>query len=409
MNFRLALLIAVSPSLAFGLGFRLTDQDPLATARGGAFAATADNASAVYYNPAGITQLDGLNVLYSAYMITLEASVDPSNPGRSQDTKWGIETVPHGFYTYRPKDSPLALGFGMYSPFGLGLEYDDDTPFRTLAKKGKIQYITASPVAAWEFNSQFSIALGPTINYSRTKLARGIVTPGDEFQFEGEGVSYGFVAGILWKPHPMHALGVKYHSASKMNYSGHSRVRIPGFTTDVEVAPGVVVPVDVPRFETEDDGDVDLQFPQTITFGYSFRPTPAWNFEFNLEWTDWDSLNTLTLNQSKGGPIAIPFNYESSFMYDFGATRKFANGFRLSAGYIYSENSVPNEAFNPLVPDSNRHVLSVGVGRDYTRLSWDIAYQYAYGPHRHIANGTTADGTYRFQSSAVTLSLGYKF
>lgn len=401
----LLLLAAALPTTVFGLGFRLTDQDPVATARGGAFVATADNPSAVYYNPAGITQLDGTRSLMGVYGITYESSVDPKLPGNSLDTKWSPEAVPHSFYTLHPKNSQLTLGLGFYSPWGLGFEYDDGTPFRTLAKKASVQYITVNPVAAWKFNDQLSIGAGATLNYSRAKFVRGIVTPGDEFQFKGEGVSFGFTAGVLWKPCEQHAFGVAYHAAASTTYSGHTRVRIPGFN-----AGGF----DVPRFESEDDADAKLLFPQTITAGYSYRPTPDWNFEFDLEWTDWDNLNAVTIHQSRGANLAVPFNYSSSMLYDFGVTRKFANGMRLSAGYIYSENSVPNEYYNPLVPDSDRHVFSIGLGRTMGKISWDIAYQYAFSPDRKISNGiaapnAAANGTYHFQSNAVTVSLGYQF
>ena len=408
------LLAAALPTTVFGLGFRLTDQDTEATARGGAFVATADNPSAIYYNPAGISQLSGTRSLMNAYTIGYGSSIDLSGPGGEYNSKWNPQVVPHSFYTLHPKDSPLTLGLGIYAPFGLGYEYDDKTPFRTLAKKGEIQYITVSPVAAWKFNETLAIAAGPTINYSRAFLSRGIVTPGDEFKFKGEGVSFGFVAGLLWKPAPQHSFGLAYHSATVTDYSGHSHVHIPSFVTPVTVAPGVTIPYTVPGVESADDADASLQFPQTIQAGYSFRPTPDWNIEFDVEWTDWDSLNTVTLHQTKGGPIKIPFNYRSSFFYEVGITKTFAHGLRLSGGYIYSENSVPNESFSPGVPDSDRHVFSIGLGQTSGKYSWDIAYQYAYGPGRDVRNGPTAanalaNGTYHFQSNAVSVSLGYEF
>src|ERR1700728_1659134 len=55
---------------AKAVGFRLPNQDPEAIARGNAFVATADNPSAIYYNPAGITQLEGQNVSAGLYLIS---------------------------------------------------------------------------------------------------------------------------------------------------------------------------------------------------------------------------------------------------------------------------------------------------------------------------------------------------
>ena len=96
-------------------------------------------------------------------------------------------------------------------------------------------------------------------------------------------------------------------------------------------------------------------------------------------------------------------------MYEFGITKSFAYGIHASAGYVYSESSVPESSFSPIVPDSNRHIYSVGLGQKLDHVSWDLAYQLAYGPNRTIDNGTLADGRYRFLSHAFTFSLGYNF
>lgn len=400
----LAAAIIALPSAAFALGIRIVDQDAFATSRGEAFAATADNPSAIYYNPAGITQLEGTQARLGVYGIALESSVNSALPGaKDLDSKFEAQAAPQFYLTYKSPTLPIAIGLGTYAPFGFGIEYPDDSPFRTLAKKGRIQYLSINPVIALEVTKTLSIAIGGSINHGRAKLARGIVTPGDEFMFKGDGVGYGFNAGILWKPHPMHSFGLTYRSATTIDFSGHTRVRIPEFTANTPFGP-----FKVPRFDSEDDANLEFDFPQSVIFGYSFKPTPDWNFEFNLDWTDWDSLNTLTVQQTSGA-VALPFNWESSFMYEFGVTRHIAGGFNVSAGYIYSENSVPNESFNPLIPDSNRHVLSVGVGQTKERLNWQLAYQYAYGPSRKIENGTAGNGDYHFNSNAISLSVGYKF
>ena len=397
-------VFAFIPNDALALGIRITDQDAFATGRGEAFAATADRPSAIYYNPAGITQLDGFQAQYGIYGITLDASVNPALPGaKDLDTKFEYQAAPQFYLTYKSSSAPIALGLGVYAPFGFGLEYPDDASFRTLAKKGRIQYLSFNPVLAYEISKTLSIAVGGSVNHGRIKLAQGVVTPGDEFLFKGDGVGYGFSAGALWKPHPMHSFGLTYRSATSIDFSGHSRVRIQEFTVST---PGG--PFQVPRFDSESDANLDYNFPQTIIAGYSFRPTPDWNFEFNLDWTDWDSLNTLTLRQSSGN-VPLPFKWESSCLYEFGVTRNLPRGFNVSAGYVYSENSVPNESFNPLIPDSNRHIISAGIGQTLDRFNWQLAYQYTYGPHRKIDNGTLGNGDYSFKSNAITFAIGYRF
>jgi long-chain fatty acid transport protein len=398
-----ASLLALSATPSFALGIRIVDQNPRATARGEAFSATADNPSAVYYNPAGIAQLDGTRALLGAYTISIDAKVDLDVPDGHFDSKYELQTVPQFFATWKLKGSPIALGLGIYAPFGFGLEYPDDTPFRTLAKEGRILYLTINPVIAWEICESVSIAAGATINYGDAKLTRGVLASGDEFEFEGDGVAYGFNLGALWHPHPMHHFGLVYRSSTSLDFSGRTRVHTDPFTVATPFGPFVV-----PGIDDDEDARARFHFPQSIVAGYSFRPAPDWNFEFNIDWTDWDSLDTVTIKRDSGD-LALPFNWESSFIYSFGITKSFPDGWSVSGGYIYSENSVPNQSFNPIVPDSNRHIWSVGLGRRGEHFNFDVAYQYAWGPERHISNGTLANGNYEFQSHALTFTLGWDF
>ncbi|MGB8168220.1 MAG: outer membrane protein transport protein, partial [Chthoniobacteraceae bacterium] len=376
---------------------------PEATARGDAFAATADNPSAIYYNPAGITQLDGTRALLGGYAISLKVKVDLDSGASFSSTNTDFQLAPQAYLTWKRKDSPVALGLGIYAPFGFALDYPDDTPFRTLAHKGKIEYLTVNPVIALQITRDLSVAVGPTINYGKAELEQGVLAKGDRFRFEGDGVAYGLNAGILWHPHRMHHFGLTYRSATKLDFDGDTELQYDGF--DVPTPFG---PFPVPGVNRREHSSAEFEFPQTIVLGYSFRPADDWNFEVNVDWADWDSLNVVTLKQ-KSGDVLLPFNWRSSFMYEFGVTKKFSNGLHASAGYVYSENSVPNESFNPIVPDSNRHIFSLGFGQQCKSFNWDVAYQYTHGPSREINQGTAADGTYRFDSHAVTLSIGYNF
>lgn len=401
------LALAAFPCLAsvsYGFGFRVADQNAEATARGDAFAATADNPSAIYYNPAGITELSGTRALVGGYAISLKADVELRSGEKFSSINTDLQTIPNFFVTWKPKDYPVALGLGVYAPFGLAMEYDDNTPIRTLAIKGNILHMTLNPVFAWKITDTLSIAAGPTVSYGSAELKQGIVNPSDTFKFKGDGVAYGFTAGVMWRPHRMHSFGLTYRSGTKIEYSGHTTVRVDPF--DVATPFG---PVRVPGVNTREDADATFQLPQNIVAGYSFRPAEDWNIEFNLDWTDWESLDTVYIHQQRSGAAAVPFNWRSSFMYEVGVTKKFDHHISASVGYVYSEKSVPNESFNPAIPDSDRHIMSAGVGQRYDSFNWFLAYQYTYGPKRTIVQNSIADGDYRFDSHAVTLSLGYNF
>jgi long-chain fatty acid transport protein len=106
--------------------------------------------------------------------------------------------------------------------------------------------------------------------------------------------------------------------------------------------------------------------------------------------------------------VNVPFDWTHSFLYEVGATYT-AGLYDFSAGYIYSENSVPSATFSPIIPDSARNVFSVGVGRSFGSCTINLAYQLGIGGTRTIVNDSAADGRYSFLSNAVSISLGYHF
>ena len=210
------------PSLAFSYGIRIADQNPEATARGDAFVATADNPSAIYYNPAGISQLKGENLLIGTYGIYLQSKYTPPD-GDSVRTKDQPQGAPQIFYTHSIKDSPFTLGIGLYAPYGFGLEYPDTNPFRVFALQGSVEYITLNPVISWKINKTLSVAAGLTLNYADAELAQGVAPfPGNRFDFHGHGFAVGYNLGVLWQPTEQHSFGLRYHSRTSIDMHGRS-------------------------------------------------------------------------------------------------------------------------------------------------------------------------------------------
>jgi long-chain fatty acid transport protein len=389
-------------------GFRLPDQDAEATARGEAFAATADNPSAIYYNPAGITQLEGHNVRAGVYGLSFNTEFG-SPAGGSFDTKRELHLMPQLFYTYTPEKFPLSFGLGVYAPFGMSVEWPQDTGFRTKGLQSDMTYLTVNPVVAWKIRTNLSIAIGPTFNFSDIDLQQG-VTPfpnNDLFKFKADNaVAYGFNAGVMWKPLEQVSLGATYRSSTKLNYSGYTE------TSFVTLPPSPPFPPYPPYMKL--DASAELPIPQSIALGISYRPTPKWNLEFNADWTDWNQLNTVAINQALPVPPLV-LNWQSSWYYEFGVTRDLGKGWHASAGYIYNENSVPDATYNPLVPDQNRQFVSVGVGYKGRHFSFDVAYQYGFSDTRTVTGsmpspvGQTADGNYDYTSNAFAVSAGWRF
>ena len=402
----LALLSAVVSARA--AGFDLPDQDAFVIGRGMAFVATADNPSAIYYNPAGISQLDGNNLRAGIYGLYLDPSFKSPGNGLTYDDQLRYHAIPQFYYTYGRKDRPVSFGLGVYSPFGLGSIWPQDIPngFRTTAIEGKLFTETINPVMAIKLFPSLSIGGGVMVNYAKLKLRQGLSTSPDNdlFQFDGDGWNVGYNLGVLWQPHEKISFGATFHSGTTMNFNGQTETILPPFYPNTS-----------PHFSS---ASADWQLPIKAIVGVSYRPTPKWNLEFDADYTDWSALGTVNLNQSSPpffmpSPSPTTLNWQSSWYYEFGATRYFDNGWHVSAGYIFNENSVPDANYTPFVADLDRHFLSVGVGRKGKSFDFDVAYQFGYGPTRTVSGATgssaPANGDYSFISHAIAVSLGWHF
>lgn len=382
-------LFAVQESSA--VGFRLPNQDPEAIARGNAFVATANNPSAIYYNPAGITQLKAHQFNSGVYLVSASTEFR-SRTGGTAETDASPQPVPQLYYTYSPADSRLSYGLGVYAPYGLSLDWGRNTPISLLAEYGKLLYATVNPVIAVQVHPTLSLGMGPTINHSKVEFERSVgIVPGDRFRFKGDGTDFGFNAGILWQPHEQWSFGANYRYLTTVDYDGKSKVTqlFPSQSTSASV-----------------------RFPQFAVAGVSYRPTENWNVEVNIDWTDWDNVNEIIFEKTSFGDVPFVLNYRSGFMYEFGVTRKLPKGYFVSAGYFYSENSSPDRHFNPIVPDANLHLGSIGFSHRGERWNWALGYHFGYNPGRTVRGSlpaALADGTYRTLNHAINVSATYKF
>jgi long-chain fatty acid transport protein len=398
-------------------GLRLVSQDGFASARGEAFVATADNPSAIYYNPAGITQLEGNNFRGGIYGIYFDPTFSPSSDSPNSGNTYHIENklaaAPNFFYAYTPQDFPLSFGLGVYAPYGGGMSWPEDTGFRAVALSSSLQYVTLNPVLAFKVSPTFSIAAGLMVNYANIELEQGLrpfPQPPNFFRFKGDGWSVGYNLGLLWQLHEKISLGASLRSSATVTFDGRTE-----FEQDSAGIPFTSLPA-----------HASFEFPLTAVFGISYRPTPKWNLEFDADYTDWSSFGTITIYQQERPPLGgtqnppVTLNWQPSWMYEFGVTRYFDNGWHVSAGYVFNENSVPDAYYTPLAADLNRHFFSVGAGRKGKRFDFDVTYQFGYGPARTVTgskppsisgvfSGQTADGTYDFISHAVLLTVGMHF
>ncbi|MGB0992291.1 MAG: OmpP1/FadL family transporter [Akkermansiaceae bacterium] len=367
-------------------GFRLAGQSPEAVGKGNAFVATANTAAAVYYNAAGLTQLDGSSAQVGFYNIVLD--IEGSVAGGKFEIDKELQTAPQIYSHFRVNEK-FVMGVGLNSPFGLATDWGDSTSFRTTATSSEVIYATLWVVGAYQLSDTLSVGGGIGIHHADVTLNRGVAAPGDEFSFSGNDQALSWTLSLLWQPSEKHSFGMVYRSQTDFTLKGKA-----------EAFP----------YTPAENGSVDFITPATFAVGYSYRPNKCWNIEANIEWADWSQFDTLVLEQSVSPDLAIPFAWEDALVYSLGAEYDMGNGYQIRFGYNLIESAQPDANFTPGVADADRHWLTFGVGHKGESWSWDAAYQYGFSDRTvGAAADPSVQGKYKSRFHSLSFSARYEF
>ena len=368
-------------------GFHIAAQSPEALGKGNAFVATADTASAVYYNAAGLTQLSKTELQVGAYAVLFDSDANVTGGRAELDSKF--EFVPQ-VYMAKPINEKLVLGFGLNSPFGLSSDWGSNNPFRTLAIDTELIYATFSAVAGYQLTEKVAIGGGITVSRADVDFGRGIgLLPDDQFRFNGDDIGTAITLSARYTPSEKHAFGVVYRGKTEFDLQGESEA-IP--------------------FTPAQPASLDFVTPSSFAIGYSYQIKDQWNAEINIEQINWDELNTLTLNQP-GASLSLPFEWQDSRILSLGVEKRLNEYFTVRTGYNFIENSQPDLHFNPGVPDQDRHWFNLGLGGKYDNWYFNTALQYSISSGRTVGADadSLAQGDYDSRLITASASFGFYF
>ena len=211
-------------------GLRVASEDAFAAARGNAFTATADNAAAIYYNPAGLTQISGTELRGGLYGLNLDptftAPASSANAGQTYGIDKHYAFIPQSFLAHTFSNAPVSIGLGIYAPFGGGIGWPDESGFRAVATRGSTTYLRFNPAVAVKLCEQLSFGAGVSADYARINLEQGLrplAAPlANDFRFTGAGWAAGYSVGVLWKPWSFLTFGATVRGDTHFNLTGET-------------------------------------------------------------------------------------------------------------------------------------------------------------------------------------------
>jgi long-chain fatty acid transport protein len=382
------LSVFLLPLVAFAGGFAVNEQGAKATGMANAFAAQADDPTAVYFNPAGIVQLEGTQVSIGTSFVIPQAEFrsstnDPvfrnTSPGSTTNMDDKVAVVPNAYLTQKINDR-VSFGFGTFSNFGLETNWPNDWEGRYMVGGTKAELITlsANPVLAFKPHERVSLSVGPVMQYLDFDLRRKTLTPAGnpqpETKFSGDDVDWGWNAALMvWLP-----ANFKF-GASYRSQVGHS---INGKLDFNPQNPALNL-----RNTTI---HASIKTPANAYLGLAWTHGPL-TLEFDAQWTDWSSWNQLKadFNRPVGAGttgLVVEEDWHDAWGYRFGAQYAVNQYLDVRAGVAYDESPIPRKSVSCRIPGGDRWIYAVGFGGHYQAFTADIAYQYVDAQSTKLGN-----------------------
>ena len=407
---------------AFGAGFSIFEQGAKATGMGGAFAATADDPSAIFYNPAGLAQQRSLTVLGGATFInfTNEFVGDPNSEFTSGvEGKYNRHTfVPPNVYATIPIGNNLTIGLGAFSAWGLRTDWHDPWAGRFISRDADLKTMSFEPAIAWQ-STDGKIAIGGGIEYRRGRVIlnanRGTLNPFNgrfvdvsNTRLESEYANdYSYNAGFLWKTDRFR-FGASYRTDMDLEFKGKADfTQISTGNTQLDALVASQLPPD------QTISGTTLPFPSITAVGVAFKPADNWDVELDVTHMTWSRFKELTVHfdVTPSASFTRPQNWDDSSCYRLGANIKATSDWDVRLGVLYDQNPQPTEAVGPLLPDSDRIGATFGAGYHHGPFIVDAAAFILHFKDRST-NGVNADGfngTYQTDAVLWSFNVGYRF
>ncbi len=414
----LALFLALAP-LAHGSGFLIYEHGAAAMGMAGAFVSIGSDASTVFHNPAGMSMLRGTNISLGGTIIKPVGSLALPNfpdPRFAKVDQIDQTFLAPNFYLTHKFGPKFAAGIGVFAPYGLGTKWPENYPLRYLGTSNEMQTVFVNPSISYLVTDRFSIGGG--VSYIMSKLSLNLVRlteigpywTGDvPASLDGAtGNALSFNLGVLYKGDSF-SWGATWRSAFDIKYEGDLALD----TANVPAPFKAFVP-------TTGSVTTTFRFPDTFTFGGSFKPVEDLTVAVDAQYFTWSRYDkyvieiTYPAGYPEGEPETVLENWKNTWIARLGLQYDLNASLALRCGFIYDWTPQPVESIDPNLPDANRYALTLGIGYKIGRIVIDAGYQYERfadrkSPNRSIYPFGWGEGTYKTTGHLFGVSLGYAF
>ena len=424
------LLVASSLALgsSFGAGFGLYEASARGNALGGTLVGSTKDASAVYYNPANMTEMTNVSVMVGSTFVWLYSDVTVD--GRSErNMNPGLFCIPSVFVT-TPVWDDLHFGLGAYCENGLGTRYGTDWTLAGDTTETTLMQFTLNPNLAYKITDWWSVAAGLKMSYitfnNKKRPHHG--TPGYDLmsELDGDDISMGYNFGTTFRlfesqDYGRLGLGVVYRSQIKHNIKGDFDIN--GSVPHLLLGR---IPYAATGGDLHSDASARLTLPQSLTAGLNWdSPNEKWHAGFATTWTQWSSVDTISFKiparTPTGAPSSfnLPLEWDDVWRFSVGLEYDVTDDFSLRCGYVYDMDPSSEDRGTTMLPGGDRNILGLGAGYYIWRsLRLDVGYNLVMmdeGERWITVNKGSLDerrhffGTSNSYSHMLAVSLSYTF
>jgi long-chain fatty acid transport protein len=411
--FFVAGLLSLTATAVNASSFALIEQS--VSGMGSAYAIGAagiDDASTLFFNPAGMSRLPDTNLSAGLQIVNSRVDIDATanyiaaaggapildkntgGPTSSLDTDL-TAAVPAGYITHQYSDK-LWAGFAINAHFGLETEYNDSWVGRYHANKSELLTLDFNPSVAFKLNDRATLALGASALYADGRLSNVLDAglqggaPGAldlDAVLKGDDWGFGFNAGLLLEPNENTRLGLHYRHKIDLDIEGN--IYVTG-----QPALGAKLPITLP-------GSLSASIYHALN--------DQWAVMADWTWTDWSQVQKLDIQLADGRQRVNDWLYDDSNRYSIGTEYRHSRVWTFRAGIALDETPVPSDADrSPVVPDADRTWLSFGATyRRSPDMTIDLGYAHLFVDDPKLDNVASASDPSQGQPGFHLLSGNY--